>query len=495
MAVRFQPQPGSQMLFASNSADICIYAGQPGSGKSFALCFELLRWIDRPTYGATAYRRLSKQLFDAGGLWSVLEKVGGPLGVTGVRSPLPMFNARTGATISLQHMQNGIKTAEGQDGKGFDLIGFDELTHFDDDTFWYLVLTRLRSSDPATGFKPYARATTMAKADTFVHELVKPWLMKDGWPDYAQSGRIRWFLRHPISGVIVFFSSQEEAAEAVAKFKAADERLRLRAMSLSVVHAVTDENRVLMAGNPDYAENQGNLSRLERLQKQGCWEARPESAGMFDRQWYYVRDDVPKPEEVVWSVRGWDKASTKPSEENVDPDWTVGVRLDLLYNGHVCVSDVVRMRDNPGKVQELIRKTAELDGPLVEQSFWKDPAQAGDQDEYHTRNMLSLVRGCGQVTFTNASKSKTIYAMPASAYADKTREKPTAGFAIVRAHWNAAYFAELEVFPKPKSELGKENKDDQVDAQSAAWQCLEGKLPAQVVGGNDISWLMSRIKM
>lgn len=491
------PQPGAQTLFAQNSADIAIFAGQPGAGKSVALTLELMRWIDRPHYRGTAYRRLSKQLFDGGGLFDLLTKHGRALGLIGVRSPIPMHTARSGATISLQHLQHGIKTALGQDGKGFDLLCFDELTHFDADSFWYLALTRNRSTDPRTGFAPYVRASTMAQADTFVHELVKPWLLPDGWPDYEQSGRVRWIVRNPNSDLFEFFLDEHDAQDFVDACKASDPRLKLRPKSLSVVHAVTEENIVLMRGNPNYAADQGNLSRLERLQKQGNWEARAESAGLFSRQWFGVRDEVHE-NEIAFSVRGWDKASTKPSEANPDPDYTCGLRLDLLHSGVVLVSSVVRIRDRPGVVQDLIAKTCAADGPKVTQSFWRDPGQAGAQDEEATRNLLALVRGCGPVVFTGASKSKISYAMPASVYADRTaaNDRPmTAGMAVLRNRWNADYFVELEEFPRAKNTLGQQNHDDQVDAQSAAWQVLIGKLPAQVTGAATLENLMARIKL
>ncbi len=368
------------------------------------------------------------------------------------------------------------------------------MTHYDADTFWYLTLTRNRATDETTKIKPYVRASTMAEADTFVHELVKPWLHKDGWPDFEQSGRVRWIVRNPTTNLFQFFESAGDARDFADAYKLDDPRLKLKPLSLSIVHAVTEENLVLMRANPDYAQAQGNLTRLERLRKQGNWEARAESAGMFDRQWYRVLDDMPRDDEILFSCRGWDKASSKPSEDYPDPDWTRGVRLDLMGSGCVLVSDVVSCRERPGQVQDLISRTAKTDGPKVTQSFFRDPAQAGVQDEYHTRNLLSLVPGCGPVEFTPTSKDKITFASPASAYADK-RERQTAGMAILRRSWNADYFKEVEEFPREKNALGQKNHDDQIDAQSAAWLKIQDRLPSQIVGTNQLEMLMAGLDL
>jgi phage terminase large subunit-like protein len=492
---RFGPQPGAQTQFAECNADIAFFVGQPGSGKSVGLTLELLRWVDRPGYVGAGFRKNSKQLFGGGSLWALLNTHAKPLGGTPVRSPVPTFTFRTGASIELHHAQLGMQTATTHDGKAYDVAVFDELPHFAGDFFWYIALTRNRSSDARTDFDPYVRASAMATPDTFVHELVKPWIFKDGWPDYEQSGKVRWFVRNPNTDLIEFFPSRGDADDFVKACTDADDRLKLQPKSLAIVHAVTEENLVLMRGNPNYQASLGNLTRVERLRMQGNWEARPASAGMFDRQWYGVRDEMPRDDEILFSVRGWDKASTKPSEENPDPDFTRGVRLDLLRNGQVLVSDVASLRDRPGPVNDLIARIAVTDGPKVTQAFWHDPAQAGAQDEYHMRQRLSLV-SCGPVVFTPATKSKEIYAAPASAYADRTPaegKQMTAGFSVLRRGWNAEYFKELEEFPRDKNAQGERNHKDQVDAQSAAWIPLEPKLPTRTVGGTNFEALLNRI--
>jgi phage terminase large subunit-like protein len=315
----------------------------------------------------------------------------------------------------------------------------------------------------------------MATPDCFVHDMVKPWLLPGGWPDYEQSGRVRWFLRG-VNDVLVFFERHEDALEHAAMLARHDSTLEhLKPMSLAVIHARTEENAELMRAMPDYLSKIAQGDRVTRMRMQGCWEARPASAGMFDRQWYQIFEKLDE-SQVKFSCRGWDLAATKPSEENDDPDWTRGVREDLLGNGIVVLSDIASLRDNPGPVDDLIMRTAAADGPKVTQAFWIDPGATGIRDEAHIRAKLATVRGCGPVVFEREVKNKEAYAKPMSAYADKTKDTITPGLAVVRAAWNGQYFAEAEEFPRDKNSAGIKNKKDQIDASSRAWIEVEKRL-------------------
>ena len=47
-----KPQPGPQEMFLSCPADIAIYGGASGGGKSFALLMEPLRHVAAPGFSA-----------------------------------------------------------------------------------------------------------------------------------------------------------------------------------------------------------------------------------------------------------------------------------------------------------------------------------------------------------------------------------------------------------------------------------------------------------
>ena len=50
--VIFRPQKGKQEKFLASSADICIYGGAAGGGKSYALLLEPLRHVGIKNFDA-----------------------------------------------------------------------------------------------------------------------------------------------------------------------------------------------------------------------------------------------------------------------------------------------------------------------------------------------------------------------------------------------------------------------------------------------------------
>ena len=72
-----RPQPGPQEMFLKSEADIAIYGGAAGSGKSFALLLEPLYHVSKSTiprqfcFAVARFRELKLQ----GGLWDTSENV------------------------------------------------------------------------------------------------------------------------------------------------------------------------------------------------------------------------------------------------------------------------------------------------------------------------------------------------------------------------------------------------------------------------------------
>ncbi|MBW2638515.1 MAG: hypothetical protein JRC86_13600, partial [Deltaproteobacteria bacterium] len=69
------PQPGGQVQFQNCPADICLYGGEAGAGKSWNMLLDHLKWIHIPDYNGTIVRKTYAQIFDAGGLWDEAKKV------------------------------------------------------------------------------------------------------------------------------------------------------------------------------------------------------------------------------------------------------------------------------------------------------------------------------------------------------------------------------------------------------------------------------------
>ena len=70
-----KPQPGPQEKFLATPADLCIYGGAAGGGKSFALLMTALRYKNVRGFSCTIFRKNFNQIFSQGGLWEEAESI------------------------------------------------------------------------------------------------------------------------------------------------------------------------------------------------------------------------------------------------------------------------------------------------------------------------------------------------------------------------------------------------------------------------------------
>lgn len=176
---------------------------------------------------------------------------------------------------------------------------------------------------------------------------------------------------------------------------------------------------------------------------------------LFSREFFELVNTPPK--KIKSSVRYWDRAATLPNKKNPDPDWTVGVKIDQDFDGVLTVSDVVRERDTPLKIDTLIKKTAEKDGRKTKVAFSEDPGQAGKgQTEGHKKLLRGYI-----LKFRRETGAKEIRAEGCSADAE------AGNIRVMKARWNNIFFSELEGFPFM-------THDDIIDSLVGAWIVITG---------------------
>src|SRR5436189_4077436 len=83
-------QPGPQTGFLRSAADICIYGGAAGGGKTVGLVLEPMRYVSRvPGFTAVFFRRTTPQITNPGGLWDESQNFYPRLGGTPYLRPPP----------------------------------------------------------------------------------------------------------------------------------------------------------------------------------------------------------------------------------------------------------------------------------------------------------------------------------------------------------------------------------------------------------------------
>lgn len=441
--IKITPQDGPQMMFMATEADIALYGGAAGGGKTYGLLIEDFRHCDNPGFGSVTFRRNSTQISKEGGLWDESMRLY-PLHDGYPREHKLEWRWPSGARSSFSHLEYEKDVLNWQ-GTAICLLKFDELTHFSRYQFFYM-LTRNRST---CGVKPYVRATMNPDPDSWVKEFISWWLDDNGeYPRMDRAGKLRWFI--VINDIIIWRDTREAIIEEYG------DKPEIQPKSVTFIPSKLQDNKVLMTKDPGYLSNllaQDRVTR-ERLLG-GNWKVRVSAGSLFRREWFPIVDVVP----AGWieMVRFWDRAATKPNPQNSDPDWTRGLKLYKYPEGRFCVVDLKSTRDTPGKVESLIKAVASHDGVGTRICSQTDPGSAGKKE---AEVFTAMLAGYDVRTAPN-SKEKITRAKPASAQAE------AGNVMVLRAGWNEELFNELENFPEGVH-------DDIVDVLSGAFNELVG---------------------
>jgi predicted phage terminase large subunit-like protein len=445
-------QEGPQRAFNATPADIAIFGGSAGPGKSWSLVYEPLRWVDLPGFTGIIFRRLRPQLVGGGSVWEESEKLYPLRGGRARRGNVLDWRFPSGAQIEFSHMQYEADRFTHK-SKQYAYIGIDEISDFTEAMIWYL-LSRNRS---LSGVRPYFRGATNPDPDCHVRTLIDWWIGKDGYPVWERSGVIRWVVR--IEDDLHWADDPEELYRKFAHLP----RKEVRPKSVTFVPALLEHNPILADGDPDYRANLKLLHEIDRLMLEaGNWNVRPKAGDFFKPERAKIVDAAPA--DLIEIARGWDLAATpaEPSPADPDPDWTVGVKIGRARNGLVYVLDVIRKQIGPLDVEQMILNTANQDGQGCKVAIWQDPAQAGKfQVQHFTRLLHGFV-----VEVQRTSRDKVTFAKPFST------QWLAGNVILVRGEWNNIYLRELEGFPSKSSKA----KDDQVDASSVAYMKISASL-------------------
>lgn len=435
--IKLGPQPGPQERFLSSNADIVIYGGAAGGGKSYGLLLEPIRHINNQGFGAVCFRRVRTNVTKQGGLWDTASQIYPLLGGEPRRIDLS-YHFPSGAKVQFAQLQYETDLMDWKSAQ-VPLIMFDELTEFSEQMFFYM-FSRNRS---VCGVRPYIRATCNPEPSSWVLNFIRWWIGDDGLPIPERDGVIRWYVRFKDNFI---WSDDPGFLQRVYK---------KTPKSVTFIKSTIDDNQILLKQDPGYRDNLENLSEYDRqILLLGNWHVK-KTGGMFFRKEYFEVTEIPKCR-IVTTIRYWDRAATEVSESNKDPDWTVGLKLAKLQDGRFAILDVVRFRSHPEKVYESILNIAKQDGIDCTVGIEQDPGQAGKVDVKFLQTKLS-----GFQTYVNrVDKKKIIRASPVASQAK------AGNILIQKGQWNDDFITELQNFPS------KHYHDDQVDSLTGAFSYL-----------------------
>jgi predicted phage terminase large subunit-like protein len=444
--VIWAPNEGPQTEFLAASANEVLYGGAAGGGKSAGVIAAPLRWVDDPNFRALILRRETTQL------GNLLDKARAlyPAAFPGakfraVSSSSGTWRFPSGATVRFNHCKE-LADAFDYQGDEFQLVAFDELTHFEEAQYRE-IRSRIRS--PKSGLPRYVRATSNpgGKGHEWVFKRWGAWLD----PEYAAAGLPE--RRDPVSGErlppaapgqVLWFVPTKDGGERIVP------KGTPLALSRTFIPARLEDNPKLLENDPNYEAVLLDTDPVRREQlRNGNWLIKPAKGLYFKRAWFGMTEAAPA--DAIQRVRYWDLAGSP------DGDWAVGVRMSKTREGMFTVEHVERLRGTPGDVRTAVKRTAELDGRGVHVYVEQDPGQAGKDQ---IQSYATLLNG-----YVFHGRPKRVDKVTA---AGPVLSQVSAGnVKLVRGRWNDAYIAELEAFPEG-------DHDDQVDGTSGAHAVLSG---------------------
>lgn len=446
-----KPNNGPQEQFLKTRADIVIYGGGAGGGKTYGLLLKPLRHLNNPYFASVIFRRTYPEIKEEGSLWDTAMELYPLLGGKPRETDLS-FTWPNGFTISFSHLQHEKDLAKYQ-GAQFPDLNFDELTHFSRHQFFFLT-SRCRSAK--SGVAPQVSGTCNPDPDSWLREFIGWWIGEDGFPINSRNGKLRYFVRD--KDEIIWADDPKDLPLKINKKTGKV----IRPKSVTFIRSTVYDNPQLCETD-DYLSFLESLPTVERQRLLlGNWNIRRVAGTFFKEEFFPVVAEAPA-EAYENSLWYWDRASSEVSPTNEDPDWTCGVRIGK-HRGIIYILDVQRFRKRPMDVMINIKTFAsQSEGRPV--CLEQDPGSAGVAEidglvrELHGYNII----------VNKVSAKKEIRAIPFSAQAELGNVR------LVKGKWNKPYIDELCAFPT------KGVHDDQVDASSGAYHSITTNLNPRIM--------------
>ena len=327
--IRVQPT-AKQLAFLLLDCREALYGGSAGGGKSLALLMGALQYVSHPHYSALLLRRTYADLSLPGALMDVAQHW---LSRTPAKwnDTEKTWNFPSGATLTFGYLAGETDKYRYQSSQ-FLMVGYDELTQFQESDYRYLFSRLRRREGSDIPIRMRAASNPGGQGHTWVRQR---------------------FMEEPNS-----------------------ERVFLSAR--------LDDNPHI--DRQEYVQSLMELDPVTREQLlKGDWTARAEG-GKFKREWLEIVDAAPPD---CTKVRFWDLAATEP-KPGKDPDWTAGCLMGKSSDNVLYILNVTRMRGTPNAIEQLVKQAAEIDGRGVAVRMEQEPGASGVKaiDDYQRRVLM-----------------------------------------------------------------------------------------------------------
>lgn len=460
-----------QYLFQISPADIIIYGGAAGGGKSYALLMDPLRYRTNGLFGAVIFRNTFRQIEQEGGLWDTSHLLYPHAGAT-PNSSRYWWTFHSGMRVRFGYLARDQDKLYYQ-GAQIPMIGYDQLEQIGEAAFFFM-LSRNRSM---SGVRACIKATCNPDADSWLAKFLEWWIDEDGYANLERSGKLRFFIRY--NEALVWESRPELLLEL-------DPRAQPK--SVTFIPSTVYDNQILLDSDPAYEANLRALLPVDRERllghptRGGNWKIKAGAGDIFNRDWFEIItvDQIPSGGDAVLF---WDFASTEKQTQSDDPDWTAGV-LMIKVDNRFYWAETITFREGPGETMRRFRNrsrqiAAEMKRQQGRRFYLRWEVEPGSAAKRENEQLMA--------EFTDLD------AEGVSSRGDKlVRARPLAQAVYIRlvsmvmAHWTEETLIHLHNQPNLKH-------DDIMDAGAGAYNVLVGDLmpePAGVLVHQDVADLV-----
>lgn len=254
------PNRGGQEIVASTNADIRVYGGQRGGGKTFIEVFESIKDLDRPQFKGYIFR---KKKDDFKTIIDTANTLLAPFGTYNKSQSDMAWTFQSGGELMFRHFEdNSLEDFKDRfQGREMPYIGIDEATQIPYLFFKYL----LTCNRNAAGITNRVMLTCNPDPDSWLATFIDWWIGEDGLPISSRNGVVRYcFMRGDTPNDIVWGDTREEVYQLCRneidrywddKFSAFTTPQEMFIKSVTFIKGALLENEVLIKSDPSYYAN------------------------------------------------------------------------------------------------------------------------------------------------------------------------------------------------------------------------------------------------
>lgn len=273
-------QKGCQEKFLGTNADITIFGGSRGGGKTFALLVEPLKDVMNPFLNAIILR---EEKDDLENIVNESTKLYSQFGRYNKSKDDMTWNFDSGAKMHFGiYSQDLTSFKKKYQGKQYAYIGIDEITHIPYAKFKYL----MTDNRNAKGIRNRLFGTCNPDPDSWVRKFIDWWIGEDGFPIDERDGIIRYcFMEGSTPNSIIWGNTPEEVYEQCKNtidslWKKEYEKLGFNKISMFIksvtfIYGKLEENLKLITSDPNYVANLAQQDSTQRSRDLGGnWDVR-----------------------------------------------------------------------------------------------------------------------------------------------------------------------------------------------------------------------------